>query len=38
MGLANLLPGSRMTYDEFLARLYERYGSVVGPEDVRLVG
>jgi len=24
-----------MTYDEFLARLYERYGLVVGPEEVR---
>jgi hypothetical protein len=35
VGLANLPPGSGMTYDEFLARLYERYGLVVGPEEVR---
>ncbi|MDQ7029058.1 MAG: hypothetical protein Q9O62_04435 [Ardenticatenia bacterium] len=36
--LANLPPGSGMTYDEFLARLYERYGLVVGPDEARQSG
>ena len=33
--LANTPPGSGMTYDDFLARLYERYGLVVGPAEAR---
>lgn len=36
--LANISPGNRMTYDEFLARLYERYGLVVGPVEAREAG
>ncbi|GAB4533305.1 MAG: hypothetical protein Fur0018_22510 [Anaerolineales bacterium] len=36
--LANIPPGSGMTYDAFLARLYERYGLVIGPVEVRESG
>ena len=36
--LANLPPGAGMTYDEFLARLYERYGLVVGPDEAQHSG
>ncbi|HOT91746.1 MAG TPA: hypothetical protein PLN71_09285 [Anaerolineae bacterium] len=33
--LANIPPGDGMTYDEFLQRLYERYGLVVGVREAR---
>ncbi len=36
--LANVPPDSGMIYDEFLARLYERYGLVVGPVEARQAG
>jgi hypothetical protein len=36
--LANLSPGTAVTYDEFLARIYQRYGLIVGPDDARLAG
>ena len=32
---ANIPPGDGMTYDEFLQRLYERYGLVVGVREAR---
>jgi hypothetical protein len=38
VGLTNLPPGSGMTCDEFLARLYQRYGLIVGSEEVRQSG
>ena len=38
IALANLSPGSEMTYDDFLARLYERYGLIVGPVEARASG
>ncbi len=36
--LANLSPGAGMTYDEFLQRLYQRYGLVVGVREAREAG
>lgn len=36
--LATLSPGSGRTYDEFLTRLYERYGLVVGTIEARESG
>ncbi|MBC7228713.1 MAG: hypothetical protein H5T61_16015 [Thermoflexales bacterium] len=36
--LANIPPNSGMIYDEFLQRLYERYGLVVGPREARESG
>ena len=36
--LANVSSDSGMTYDEFLARLHERYGLVVGPIEAREAG
>ncbi|MGC8960070.1 MAG: hypothetical protein ACP5OO_09845 [Chloroflexia bacterium] len=38
LALANIPPGEGMTYDEFLARLYERYGLVVGVREAREAG
>jgi hypothetical protein len=36
--LANIPPGNGMTYDEFLQRLYRRYGLVVGIREAREAG
>jgi len=36
--MANLSPGTGMTYDDFLYRLYERYGIIVGPDEARQSG
>jgi hypothetical protein len=36
--LANIPPGGGMTYDEFLQRLYHRYGLVVGVREAREAG
>lgn len=36
--LANVPPGERTTYDEFLQRLYRRYGLIVGPREARESG
>jgi len=36
--LANLPPDVGMTYDEFLQRLYERYGLIVGVHEAREAG
>lgn len=36
--LANIPPGGGMTYDEFLQRLYERYGLVIGAREARESG
>jgi hypothetical protein len=36
--LANIPPGSGMTHDEFLQRLYRRYGLVVGVREAREAG
>jgi len=36
--LANLLPGAQMTFGDFLERLYERYGFIVGPGEARVSG
>jgi len=38
LALANLPQGDGMTYDDYLARLYERYGLVVGPVETRVSG
>ena len=36
--LANISSDAGVTYDEFLARLYERYGLVVGPAEAQEAG
>ncbi|MCX7681302.1 MAG: hypothetical protein N2508_04950, partial [Anaerolineae bacterium] len=36
--LANISPGDGMTYDEFLQRLYRRYGLVIGAREARESG
>lgn len=36
--LANIPSGSGMTYDEFLQRLYERYGLVIGIREAQAAG
>lgn len=36
--LSNIPPGGGMTYDEFLQRLYERYGLVIGAREARASG
>jgi len=36
--LANLLPGEQMTFGDFLSRLYQRYGLIVGPGEARMSG
>ncbi len=33
--VANLMPGQAQIYYEFLRRLYDRYGLIVGPDDAR---
>jgi len=36
--LANLLPGDQMTFGDFLERLYERYGLIIGSGEARVSG
>ena len=36
--LANVAPNEVMTYDEFLAQLYRRYGLLIGPDQVQQSG
>jgi hypothetical protein len=36
--VANVPPRSEMIYDDFLQRLYQRYGLIVGPEQARQSG